>query len=311
MLPYHADELEAQALAGGGSGGGAIRGFMPDQHREFFAMLPYVFAAAADDEGWPHATVLTGEPGFIRSPDAATLDVGALPGPADPLLAGFAVGRPIGLLGIDLATRRRNRVNGFVERTSASGFALAINQSFGNCPKYIQVRSVRRGLAQPGKVEELAVLDADARALIAASDTFFVASRSRDVAEAPGGLDVSHRGGRPGFVGVEGDVLTVPDFSGNRYYNTLGNLLGDPRAGLLFIDFERGDMLQLQGTVEIDWTANPALRGAERSWRFQVRRGWRRRGALGLRWRLVEASPFTLATGLWDADTVSGSTLAR
>ena len=79
---------------------------------------------------------------------------------------------------------------------------------------------------------------------------------------------MSHRGGKPGFVGVTGDTLAIPDFRGNRFYNTLGNLLGDPRAGLLFIDFASGDILQLQGRATIDWHPEgngPA--GAERLWR--------------------------------------------
>ena len=98
----------------------------------------------------------------------------------------------------------------------------------------------------------LADLDDAARVLIAASDTFFVASRSRAEIDRAGELDMSHRGGRPGFVGVPGDTLVIPDFRGNRFFNTLGNFLGDPRAGLLFIDFASGDLLQLQGTVAID-----------------------------------------------------------
>ena len=68
-----------------------------------------------------------------------------------------------------------------------------------------------------------AELDEAARALIAASDTFFVASRSRPELGVEGGLDMSHRGGRPGFVGVQGGTLAIPDFRGNRFYNTLGN----------------------------------------------------------------------------------------
>ena len=138
-----------------------------------------------------------------------------------------------------------------------------------------------------------------ARALIAASDTFFVASRSR-AGIGDGGLDMSHRGGKPGFVGVTGDTLAIPDFRGNRFYNTLGNLLGDPRAGLLFIDFASGDILQLQGRAAIDWHpggSGPA--GAERLWRVEVARAWRRRGAFPFAWRFGDYAPTTLATGTW------------
>lgn len=303
--PYHRDELAAQELAGGGAPGGAIRNFMPDQHRQFFAAMPYLFAAVPDKEGWPLATVLTGEPGFIRSPDPVTLAIDALPAPDDPALQGFSAGQPVGLLGLDLATRRRNRANGGIAALGGQGFSVAVEQSFGNCPKYIQLRRVRRATATPAQAEPLSGLDAEAAALIGSADTFFVASRAHARAEERGGCDISHRGGLPGFVVVGSDRLTVPDFSGNRYYNTLGNLLGEPRAGLLFIDFETGDLLQLQGTVEIDWEPYLALRGAERSWRFEVERGWRRRGALPLRFSLVEVSPFALATGIRRMNAVS------
>ena len=144
-------------------------------------------------------------------------------------------------------------------------------------------------------------LDDDARRLAAASDTFFVASRSRADVGSEGGLDMSHRGGKPGFIRVEGDSLFIPDFKGNRFFTTLGNLLGDNRAGLLFIDFETGDVLQLAGTVTIDWnpraTEMPA--GSQRFWRVDVARSWWRHGALPLVWEFGDYAPTTLATGVW------------
>ena len=65
---FHPDELAAQTLAGQSANSAAIRPFMPDQHREFFAMLPYLFIATVDQRGWPIASVLTGAPGFVQSP---------------------------------------------------------------------------------------------------------------------------------------------------------------------------------------------------------------------------------------------------
>jgi predicted pyridoxine 5'-phosphate oxidase superfamily flavin-nucleotide-binding protein len=132
------------------------------------------------------------------------------------------------------------------------------------------------------------VLDDAARRVIEGADTFFVASRSRS-GLGGGGLDMSHRGGLPGFVAVQGDTLVVPDFRGNRFFNTLGNLLGDPRAGLLFVDFASGDLLQLQGTVTIDW-------GEPRRWRLAVERLWRRPGALPFDWTFGDYAPTTMAT---------------
>jgi hypothetical protein len=83
-------------------------------------------------------------------------------------------------------------------------------------------------------------------------------------------VDVSHRGGKPGFVRVDIDggrgVLTIPDFRGNFMFNTLGNLAADPRAGLLLVGFEHGGTLQLSGRARIEWdqSAVAAYEGAER-----------------------------------------------
>lgn len=304
FLPFNADERAAQRRAGIATGRTApIRPFMPEQHRAFFALLQYLFTATPDAEGWPMASVLTGLPGFIAAPDATTLRIGALPRTGDPAALGFAIGAEIGLLGLDLATRRRNRANGRIVNRD-SDLTVHIAQSFGNCPQYIQTRTVTAAKAASTAAESPAVildgLDEAARDLIESADTFFVASRGRSELGAEGGFDMSHRGGRPGFVAVQGDTLVIPDFRGNGFFNTLGNLLGDPRAGLLFIDFNTGDLLQLQGTVAIEWQpdgSEPA--GAERLWRVQVKRAWRTRSAFSLRSTFGEFAPSTLHTGTW------------
>jgi predicted pyridoxine 5'-phosphate oxidase superfamily flavin-nucleotide-binding protein len=299
FLAFHEDEAKAQALAGHQRPGRvAIRPFMPDQHREFFALLPYLFVATPDADGWPIAAVLTGELGFMQSPDPTTLRIANLPAPDDPAAPAFVAGAEIGLLGLDFASRRRNRANGRLVAVD-DGLTVGIAQSFGNCAQYIQTRTPSPRAAVGAPVERLDHLDDAARALIAASDTFFVASRSRAGID-DGGLDMSHRGGKPGFVAVTGDALAIPDFRGNRFYNTLGNLLGDPRAGLLFIDFASGDILQLQGRTTIDWhPGGNGPSGAERLWRVSVERAWRRRGAFPFAWRFGDYAPTTLATGTW------------
>jgi uncharacterized protein len=116
------------------------------------------------------------------------------------------------------------------------------------------------------------------------------------------GADVSHRGGRPGFVKIEDDrSFLVPDFTGNFFFMTLGNLQLNPRAGVLFIDFETGDLLTLTGTAEVVWGGDElkAIDGAERAWRFRVEAGWRLREALPLRWAFRELSPNSAITGTW------------
>jgi predicted pyridoxine 5'-phosphate oxidase superfamily flavin-nucleotide-binding protein len=282
--PFHPGEREAQARAGGGAAGGAIRARMPDQHRAFFEALPFAVVGSTSRRT-PIATIWTGAPGFIAAPDPGTLRFASPLDPSDPATAAFAVGAPFGLLGIELATRRRNRANGVVTAVDPGGVTVAIGQSFGNCPRYIHPRDVHRAAPTAASTELLAGLDRDAAAAITGADTLFVATAAR-TGEATGGVDVSHRGGPPGFVRVDGDTLTIPDYPGNRYFNTLGNLISEPRAALLFVDFARGDVLHVQGAVEIEWSgpAVRALPGAERLWRVTVERAWRRRGGLALRW---------------------------
>lgn len=295
--PFHAGELQAQALAGGGPPGAAIRDFMPEQHRRFFTSLQFMLLATSEPDGAPAADVVTGPEGFVASPDERSLRIRASAGMFGPDGCSLRLDQPVGLLGIDFRTRRRNRVNGIVAATNENEFLVSVRQSFGNCPKYIQVRELQELSASGSMVApavRLTALDQAARDLISSSATFFVATASGLQAGASGGADISHRGGAPGFVGVGGgdssggvggDTLTIPDFRGNRYFNTLGNMLLEPRAALLFIDFESGDVLQLQGRTEIFWSPDDAsdLAGAERLWRFHVERGWRKSAAFPLR----------------------------
>ena len=299
FLPFHADEQAAQRLARQPAGLAPIRPFMPEQHRAFFSLLPYLFTATPDARGWPMASVLTGPPGFVTSPDPATLAVEALPHDGDPAGPSFVAGAGIGLLGIDLATRRRNRANGRIVARDR-GLTVHVSQSFGNCPQYIQTRGAAPAAREAGPVETLSGLDEAARDLVESTDTFFVASRARAELGDAGGFDMSHRGGRPGFVGVRGNTLAIPDFRGNRFFNTLGNLLGDSRAGLLFPNFDTGELLQLQGRVTIDWDPGEgAPDGAERLWRVEVERAWRRPFAFPYRSTFGNYAPGTLHTGVW------------
>jgi predicted pyridoxine 5'-phosphate oxidase superfamily flavin-nucleotide-binding protein len=284
--PFHAGELEAQRLAGAAPAAAPIRGFMPEQHRAFFPLLRFVCLAVPDAEGWPLATLVEGAPGFASSPAPGRLEIAAMPAQDDPVRAYLTAGIPAGLLGIDLGTRRRNRLNGTVAQVSAEGFAVDVQQSFGNCPRYIQVRQLLPVVRRPGAALRFdAALPARARELLASSSTLFVASASgADAHGAAAGLDISHRGGPPGFARLEGSVLSIPDYNGNRYFNTLGNFIAEPRAAIVLADFASGDLLQLQGIVEIDWTAADADQTppVERVWRFRIVRGLLREGAFGL-----------------------------
>ena len=314
--PWHAGELAAQARVGVSErmaqvGPRTIRPFMPDQHRLFFASLPFLVVGSVDQEGWPWASLLSGAPGFVTSPDPTTLHVAAWPLPGDPLAGVLAPSAAVGLLGIELPTRRRNRANGRMVGVDESGFTVAVEQSFGNCPKYIQLRDYVHAVTAPTAVpvEPFSDLADDARRLIGNSDTCFVASYAP--AEGPKrAVDVSHRGGPPGFLRLASDgAIEVPDYSGNHYFNTLGNLVANPRAGLLLVDFANGDLLQVTGRASIVWEGEEvrALPGAERLWRLTPTHGRWLRGALPLRFAFRELQPHLPATETW-RETSSGVT---
>lgn len=288
-----------------------IRTAMPEQHQRFFEQLPFMLVGSVDAAGRPWASTLVGRPGFVQAPSAKRLDFRARPIPGDPLAEGLAPGAQLGFLGIELHTRRRNRVNGHVVSADALGFSVEVDQSVGNCPQYIQGREFQwvrdASDLRPRATEALTALDAEARALINRSDTLFIATQAPATAGDPDvktgrGADVSHRGGRPGFVKIEDErSVLVPDFTGNFFFMTLGNLQLNPRAGVLFIDFDTGDLLTLTGTAEVVWGGDEltSFDGAERAWRFRIEAGWRLRDALPLRWAFRELSPNSAITGTW------------
>ncbi|HIB63661.1 MAG TPA: flavin-nucleotide-binding protein [Phycisphaerales bacterium] len=300
---FHRGEKEAHRLAGVVEaaerlGSRLVNEAMPDQHREFYQQLPLLFVGSLDDQGRPWASVMVGEPGFAHSPNPRRLVVSATPLPYDPLGDNLKTGAQLGLLGLEFPTRRRNRVNGEIGKLLDIGFELEVAQSFGNCPGYIQKRSLQPREDTTSDLSRGTTLSQEARTLIEVSDTFFIASSFEEQ-----GVDMSHRGGRPGFVKVEDNTLIFPDFSGNNLLNTIGNLVANPRAGLLFLDYEKGDILHLTTTTNIIWEGPEveAFEGARRLVRLQVEE-WRLiKNSLPFAWVLEEYSPTLKRTGIWES----------
>ncbi len=277
--PWHRGEAAAQSLAAGEAPPPVIRPFMSEQLRQFFPQLSLLFLAAVDADRFPSATFLRGAPGFIACPEPTRMEIDATLFEGDPLAIVLRRDSEVGLLGVDFRTRRRNRIGGCVESLQAGRTTIAVTEAFGNCPKYIRARETVDLLTSDTarRWESLDGLDAAAKDVIANAETFFIAS-SADCDW--GGVDISHRGGPPGFVEVADDgTIMVPDYKGNGFFNTLGNLLLQPRAGLLFPCFETGEALRFAGVVEILWDGAkiPSPSGADRLWRFKPCRGWRLR----------------------------------
>lgn len=306
--PWHAGEKAIQERVGVADrmevhGQKVIRDYMPDQHREFYQQLPFIIVGAVDQQGRPWATLLEGAEGFMTSPDPKSLLLDSVADHQDPAASGLQAGSAVGLLGIELHTRRRNRMNGVLREAEAGLLTVAVEHSFGNCPQYIQKREWSRDeqrYNQRAPREDFAALNEELAAIIRDADTFFVASYVQHE-DGERSVDVSHRGGRPGFVKVDGNRLVIPDYAGNLHFNTLGNLQANPQAGLLFVDFASGDVLQVHGCTEIlfDSPLLAAFEGAERLWTLDVQHAVLRRSALALRWSLREYSPTSLMTGTW------------
>ncbi|MBZ9780460.1 pyridoxamine 5'-phosphate oxidase family protein [Pseudomonas sp. REP124] len=306
--PWHEGELTLQRSVGAvemmvGVGQRQMsRAWMPDQHREFYAQLPFVILGAVDPQGDVWATIRTGQPGFMHSPEPEILHIKLEPQLNDPAQQGMKAGDAIGMLGMELHTRRRNRMNGNVQRELEDGIEIAVTQAYGNCPRYINLRQYAFVEETLDIARELSATDEIVRQMTTTADSFYVATYvERD---GQNQVDASHRGGKSGFVRMEEDgALTIPDFSGNLFFNTLGNILLNPRAGLVFMDFKSGDLLQMTGTAEVllDDPQIAAFQGAERLWRFKPQRIVYRQAALALRWEDKEEgeSPNSLMTGSW------------
>ncbi len=294
---WHAGERALQARAGverrmADIGARVLRDHMPEQHREFFPLLPFLAAGSIDQEGQPRISLLCGVPGFAHSPHPQRLRLDVAAGVRGFTDDDLREGAPIGLLGLQAHTGRRNRMNGWIEQIDDRGFEVRVGQSFGNCPKYIVPREAQHVPAEaPARTTPLGpALDAAALALLAAADAFFIATAHPDAAHSEDpveGVDVSHRGGLPGFVRAQdASTLLVPDYVGNSFFNTLGNLQLEPRCALLFVDFATGARLHLQALGEVLWDGpeRAALPGALRVLRLRLTQVLRIEGGLPLRW---------------------------
>ncbi|MEE8371762.1 MAG: pyridoxamine 5'-phosphate oxidase family protein, partial [Sphingomonadales bacterium] len=311
--PFHRGELEIQERLGVREKMQAfaprvIRDHMPEQHREFYPQLPQLIVGSVDKEGRPWASMLVGRPGFVTSPDPQVLSITARPLYGDPLGENIEPGAALGLLGIEFHTRRRNRANGKITGVGTDGFQIKVAQAFGNCPQYIQARGfevsdavdapeTERPLSRAKKLGE-----AERRA-IEQADTLFIATMfSEDRDDPRHGVDVSHRGGKPGFVRiVDEQTLVFPDFTGNFHFNTFGNIALYPKAGLLFPDFSTGNLLYVSGGAEVLWEGEEleAFEGAERLVRITIEEVIHVEGSLPIRWNFQSFAPDLARTGSW------------
>lgn len=200
----------------------------------------------------------------------------------------------IGSLFIEFGSRRRYRINGSVQLDD-SRIDIVINEAYPNCPKYIQ----RRLMSAPKEKTQLESkisfgkqLSEDQKQWILTSDTLFVGTQS-----ASEKLDASHRGGNPGFIELLSDnSLKIPDYVGNKMYNTLGNISQNKKAGLLFIDFKNKRILQITGKAALLFDQHSEedelkTTGTGRYWLFKPTKWIQTDNHHDVDWEFLDASP--------------------
>ncbi|POR38466.1 Uncharacterized protein TPAR_01325 [Tolypocladium paradoxum] len=231
---------------------------------------PLVALGTLDAQGRPWTTVWGGERGFAGPVAQGVLgfssDVdtrhdpvfGALwegAGEDGLVQPGGGRGKMMAALAIDLETRDRVKLAGVMMAGSAKEeavqAAMAVTESLGNCPKYLNKKDVRRHSPAGARlVSEGLPLPEEALALVDKADMFFLSSTNGET------MDTNHRGGTQGFVRVvrndeEDVVLVYPEYSGNRLYQTLGNLRVNPLIGIVVPDYDTSDVLYLTGSSSI------------------------------------------------------------
>ena len=298
---YHSGERLAQEYAGETTqaefNGQAIEKFIIDGAINFISEQEYAIVSITDDADNVWASVLSGDRGFLNAidPKNILIDINAVDiGENDVFWTVVEKNKKIGMLIIELDSRRRLRINGTVSHVDNNSVHIKVQESYPNCMKYIQRRHIVERSSWTSdfqnKFSTGNTLSEPQKSLIRNADTFFIGT-----ANPKGNLDVSHRGGNPGFVEfVDDKTLRIPDYQGNSMFNTFGNLLVNNHAGVVFWDFDKGIALQMTGTARIYWnqpTNEEKITSTGRFWEFEIKEWNERKIGRDFTWEFLDYSP--------------------
>lgn len=302
--PFHPGEEKMQALAGeeqiARRNSQLIANRIPNGAIKFVDKQPFAIVASMDTNQNIWVSLLAGQPGFVKveDPESIRLNTYYLVSAQDDILWTNIAGHPVlGMLFIELSTRKRLKVNGRLStEPGISGFLLEVQECFPLCPRYIQRREVEIGSESPNTTQPKltgSFFTTELQEWIGAADTFFVGSAHDD-----DHLDAGHRGGNPGFVQIlDHETLMIPDYNGNSMFNSLGNFSVNPRAGLLFVNFETGESLQLTGHADLHFIVPDSADttgGTGRYWQFHLHSWLRQTTVQGLQWTFLDYSTFNI-----------------
>lgn len=281
-IPFHEGETRMHKQLKVPSLDNPTAGMLTQQAVFMLQKAPLLAIGTLDSEGHPWTSLWGGEPGFseplgsgvvgTRTPVDSSWDpvVQALVGHAAKGEMAKGNDKMVSGLSFDLMTRKRVKIFGRVmagcvdELETASKddpekgseppnvkqdqiqLVTRIEQSLGNCPKYINQYEIQPAPVASKLAYEGPSLSPEAKSLILGSDMFFLSSATDQ------DMDTNHRGGPSGFVRIISDTeIVYPEYSGNRLYQSLGNLDVNPKIGLTFPNYVTGDVLYATGTTEI------------------------------------------------------------
>jgi len=280
-MPFHEGEAKMQQQLHVPQRDNPTSTMLTAQAAYMLQQAPLLAIGTLDSKDRPWTSLWGGNPGFSTILGGGIIGTRALvDGEHDPVVQAL-VGhvekgetvqggeKMIGGLTIDLMARKRVKIFGRmvaacvgevdveVEGESEQHAELPhkqdqiqlvtkIEQSLGNCPKYLNQYELRPALVDSKPVFRSSTLSAGAKDLILKSDMFFLTTSVVD------DMDTNHRGGPSGFVRVLSDnEFVYPEYSGNRLYQSLGNLQINPKIGVTFPDYESGSVLYTTGSAEI------------------------------------------------------------
>lgn len=290
---FHAGEIAMQARAGEAHRAERNARLVSDTilagAQPFIAQQTMVVLATEDAQGRVWSSLLFGPAGFaqvgaadptVANQAAAHVNAANLVSlhvpeaqrdASDPVWANLQQDAKLGMLFIELASRRRYRVNGQLQHLDADRLQVLVQEAYPNCPKFIQPRTLQ-ALVSADRAQALATghsISPGISHIITQADTLFVASLNAET-----GADASHRGGAPGFVQIISErVLRIPDYAGNSLFNTLGNFAVNSASGICVPDFTGQQLLQLTGKSRVLWDqADPEglTGGSHRFWEFEI-----------------------------------------
>lgn len=294
--------------------------FLSPRAAQQIQRFPLMALGTLDEQDRPWCTIWGGEAPFAQPVGKSVIGIRTMvDSKYDPVVQAIYQGRDDGevikeegqgrmISGLSIHLEERNRVklfgrmvaaalSGMGEEESGVGqvqLVVKIEQSLGNCPKYLNCKRISSMVPEPKLIHEGVKLSVAGVELLAKADMFFISSM-----HAHEDMDLNHRGGPPGFVRIEsnedaGAVLVWPEYSGNNLYQTLGNLQTDPKAGLVVPNCETGDVLYLTGETEVivGKEASKILSHSSLAVRFKVKGGRFVEKGLPFRGETTERSPY-------------------